>query len=323
MKIVELYLILILLFLVINIGYTIGYIRSIAIARVLSWTLVMSSIITAHIVSIDFPPVFRMLSIITATLFSMKAIVLVEVYKGECKLNYFQWLAFSVGWFGMRPQIFEKLRSESLNDVNRIFIKGFTRILIGLFFLVCSVCVSRQFNFHYFVSGLLALVGLSFILHFGVLNISTAQWRFLGVDCRELFRSPGLSMSLKEFWGKRWNMAFSEMTALVLYRPLKEKFGKLTGVIFAFLFSGILHELAISLPVESGYGLPMLYFCIHGILMLVEDRIDFVKKITAHKIFSRIWVLTWLVLPMPLLFHKEFMIKIVFPLTDLIISILY
>jgi len=253
----------------------------------------------------------------------MKAIVLVEVYQGNPKLNYFQWLAFSAGWFGMRPQPFETLPSAPLNDKVRLLIKGVTRILVGLFILVISFYVTRSYEIHYFVPGLLALIGISFILHFGILNLSTAYWRFLGVDCRELFRSPVLSGSLNEFWGKRWNLAFSEMTALVIYRPLKNKFGKGFSIFCAFLFSGILHEIAISVPVKSGYGLPMLYFCIHGLLMLMEDKLSFVKKIISNRVASRIWVLTWLILPMPLLFHKEFMFKIVFPMTNQLTSIFF
>lgn len=105
------------------------------------------------------------------------------------------------------------------------------------------------------------LAGMSFILHFGILNLSTAAWRMTGVDITELFIAPYKSKSLKEFWGKRWNMAFSEMTALVIYKPLVGTYGKSLAMIAAFSVSGILHEIAISFPVQSGYGLPLLFFC--------------------------------------------------------------
>ncbi len=311
-----LFYLVLLLFVVIHLGYLISYASSLVWARVAAWALVLSSAALADRIAGESPDVVRMLAIISTTLFAMKSIVLVETYKGKPGLNYFQQLAFSAGWFGMRPTLFETLPSAPLGNIGRLVLKGISRIVIGMLLLFLSVKLFDQENFQYAVSSLLALVGMSFILHFGILNLSAASWRALGVDCRELFKSPGLSMSLNEFWGKRWNLAFSEMTARVIYRPLKDKLGKGTAVFGAFLFSGLLHELAISVPVRAGYGLPMLYFCLHGFLMLAEAKVVLVKKILLHKVAARIWVVTWLVLPMPLLFHKEFMGKIVFPLTN-------
>lgn len=166
------------------------------------------------------------------------------------------------------------------------------------------------------------LVGLSLILHFGILNLSTAFWRFSIVDVKELFRSPYKATSLKEFWGKRWNMAFSEMTAMVVYKPLKIRYGITLAMIISFLVSGMLHEIAISFPVKMGYGLPFLYFVLHALAMYAEGKITLVKQIISNAVTSHIWVFTWLILPMSLLFHHEFIIKVVEPLSDFIIEIL-
>jgi hypothetical protein len=70
-------------------------------------------------------------------------------------------------------------------------------------------------------------------------------------------------------------------------------------------------------PVKAGYGLPLLYFLIHGLLMLIEKGLE--KKglnIAKNKWVGRGWVLFWLILPMPLLFHKYFLKGIIFPLID-------
>lgn len=167
------------------------------------------------------------------------------------------------------------------------------------------------------------LVGLSFILHFGILNLSTASWRFSGVDVKELFRSPYKATSLKEFWGKRWNMAFSEMTAMVVYKPLKVKCGIPLAMIASFLVSGMLHEIAISFPVKMGYGLPFIYFVLHGLAMFAESKISFVKKINVDHVLSHVWVFAWLILPMPLLFHHVFIVEVVEPLRDFILGSIY
>ena len=68
-------------------------------------------------------------------------------------------------------------------------------------------------------TGLL-MPGLSLVVHFGVFNVLAGAWRRAGVDCRPLFAPPLRSTSLGEFWGRRWNLAFSQMTALAIYQPL-------------------------------------------------------------------------------------------------------
>ena len=110
------------------------------------------------------------------------------------------------------------------------------------------------------VVGLMALMtGISFAVHFGLFDLLAGLWRYCGADCRKLFRAPFLSRSLTEFWSRRWNVAFSEMTALAVFRPVKARLGGRIAQTAAFLFSGLLHELAISVPVQAGYGMP---FCL-------------------------------------------------------------
>src|SRR5690606_37647104 len=98
----------------------------------------------------------------------------------------------------------------------------------------------------------------------GLLSISAGMWRLSGVNTDHLFKTPVKAKSLTEFWSKRWNLAFSEMTSVAVFRPLKGKVGNTAALMTAFVFSGLLHELAISVPVNSGYGLPLLYFVIQG-----------------------------------------------------------
>jgi D-alanyl-lipoteichoic acid acyltransferase DltB (MBOAT superfamily) len=202
-----------------------------------------------------------------------------------------------------------------------LIVKGVSRSLAGLLLIYLSSLVEVSSVRIYYLSELLLVVGLSLILHFGILNLATAAWRLLGVDVKELFRSPYKSKSLKEFWGRRWNIAFSEMTALIAYRPLKEKIGPNRALIASFLLSGILHEIAISFPVNSGFGLPLTYFAIHAFLMHIEGASVIVKKVVSHPILSHVWVLSWLVLPMPLLFHSNFVQFVLIPLRNEILNV--
>ena len=64
------------------------------------------------------------------------------------------------------------------------------------------------------------MVGLSLVVHFGVLTFAAALLQGLGFRARVLFDAPLTSRSLQEFWAQRWNRGFAEMTALCVQRPL-------------------------------------------------------------------------------------------------------
>jgi len=86
-------------------------------------------------------------------------------------------------------------------------------------------------------------------------------------------------------------------------------------VMAAFLFSGILHELAISVPVGAGYGGPFAYFALHGALVLVERGLGRAGwPIERLPWLGSVWTLGWLALPLPILFHIPFLSGVVWPL---------
>jgi alginate O-acetyltransferase complex protein AlgI len=295
-------------------GYALPFIRQRWIARVCAWVIALATILFSAFITTQQMPLTRMLIIVVLQLISMKIIVAVETYSGENRLTVFQWIAFSLGWFGMRPRLFENLSSSSL-PFTHLLLKGFSRILIGLALLYFSLVLEESYQMNRsFFPQLLLLAGLSLILHFGILNVSAAFWRMLGVDVSELFQSPYKSRSLREFWGRRWNIAFSEMTAVISYRPLKTKIGVEKAMMISFLLSGFLHEIAISLPVRTGYGLPMTYFAIHAFAMYLESKSRFIQKVLRHNVLSRVWVMVMLILPMPILFHPTFIWNVLVPL---------
>ena len=109
------------------------------------------------------------------------------------------------------------------------------------------------------------------------------------------------------------------MTAQAMYRPLSGIVGKTTALIIAFLFSGLLHEAAISLPVKAGFGLPMIYFVLHALLMTIEQQLEKRGMPVNKKIWAgRCWTLFWLIVPSPILFHPYFLKGIIWPIIGLI-----
>ena len=89
--------------------------------------------------------------------------------------------------------------------------------------------------------------------------------------------------------------------------PLLEHFVERTAAVTgAFIISGILHELAISLPAARGWGGPMLYFLIQAVGMVLEGK--------SRR--GRLWTWGWVFLPIPLLFHAPFRETLISPLLD-------
>jgi alginate O-acetyltransferase complex protein AlgI len=221
----------------------------------------------------------------------------------------------------MRPQIFASLGKKPVEGAIRLILYGISRLCLGVLLFLAAKQM-QHLHLHpqilFVCLTILLLVSYSLILHFGILSISAGVWRLLGVKTYLLFKSPLQSTSLSEFWSKRWNIAFSEMISIAIYRPLKNNVGPAGIVILSFIFSGLLHESAISLPVEQGFGLPLLYFAIQAAAILLENifkkkNLSFLNNI----VLARLWVYTWVILPAPLLFHIYFIKGVVLPLAGL------
>jgi len=263
-----------------------------------------------------------MLALIAVALVAMKAVVSVESQaSGQPRLPAWNWFAFAALWPGMRPALLIRMGSPSLPGAVRLIRQGLVRLTAGLgaFFLAWSLWKQSPYGLSETSARVMAtpllLVGLSLMIHFGIFDILAGAWRWGGVDCRPLFRAPLRARSLTEFWGRRWNLAFTEMTALAVYRPLGPFLGKRGAMAAAFFFSGLLHEMAISLPVRAGYGLPLLYFALHGGLVLFERRLEERgRPIDRLGWPSRVWTLGWLAVPLPILFHPPFLNGVVWPL---------
>jgi Membrane bound O-acyl transferase family len=288
----------------------------------LSWMLLVVSIAAVYLIFLYEHPVLKMLALIATTFTAMKIVAVCEAYRQKAPiLNFKQWFVFAVGWAGMRAQPFETLGGNPLPNAWPMIRFGVSRVIGGLLLILLShglVSLHLNNNLTYILVSPILLAGFSLILHFGFLSISAGSWRLSGANTYLLFKSPAKAMSLTEFWSKRWNVAFSEMTSIAIFRPLRPKIGSVMALMTAFAFSGLLHELALSVPVNSGYGLPLLYFIIQGVMVLLEKVLtDNKAAFLKNSILARVWTLFWVIGPAPLLFHTEFIKQIVWPLAGL------
>lgn len=294
-------------------GYTLQRLRLPRRARVALWTLLIVGTAGVERLCSGQPPGLRMLALISFALLVMKVIVLLEEQaQGMAPLPFARWLGFSACWIGMQPRFFASPAAGPLAGAVALIRHGLGLAISGAVLLVAARLAWTELHSR-LLASLLLLPGLSLMLHFGVCNILAGAWRLRGVPCEALFRAPLRSQNLGEFWAKRWNLAFSEMTAIAVYRPLSVWLGRGPALLAAFALSGALHELAISLPVRAGFARPLLYFLMHGALVLVERTL----ARAGHPLngwIGRVWVFVWVLVPLPLLFHEPFLAGVIWPL---------
>jgi hypothetical protein len=278
----------------------------------LVWVFPLLSVLTGHYLFLDAHPIIRMLALIIPLLHSMKIVVANIHPRG--RMAFQNWLVYYFLTVNMNPAIFAKKAKKEL-DV-KLFVNAVFHLLAG-FIIIASlryfsdISAIRESRIVFWCCSVLALFALSLILHFGLLSLNTCILKLFGIADYSVFKKPFKAKSLSEFWGRRWNLAFSEMTAIATFKPLAKRLGVKWAGFISFMTSGLLHEIAISLSVMKGFGLPMLYFTIHGLLMVLEKTLFQQSKPGA------LWVVMCLVLPLPLLFHEAFLLEIVWGLVYL------
>lgn len=266
-----------------------------------AWTVCLAAMAAVLLTIGNEPAGFRMIAIVAVLLLGMKVIVAAE----SEPLTLAQWLAFAA-WFGMQPRVFAT-RTAPI----RVPHHGARNVAIGaaLFALARLAVLALPRDAARIVATPILFVALGLVFHFGLFELVASFWRRRGVAVEELFRAPFRAPSLGDFWSRRWNLGFVAMMAAGIHRPLRARIGKSAALLGSFAVSGLLHELAISVPARGGYGLPTLYFVLQGALVLAERR-GFIRP-------SRALTLAAVLLPLPLLFPPPFLRGVLWPLIAL------
>jgi len=166
---------------------------------------------------------------------------------------------------------------------------------------------------HTYVVGWIGMIGIVLILHFGAFHLLSCLWRSVGLQAHPLMNRPLASTSLSEFWSRRWNTAFRDLTHRFLFRPCASWLGPRWGIVVGFLFSGAIHDLVISVPAHGGYGGPTVFFTIQGLAMVIE-RSAYGRQAGLSAGWSgRLFTAAVLVAPVGLLFHRPFVVGVIVP----------
>jgi len=221
--------------------------------------------------------------------------------------------AYFFGWPGMDAASFlGKVRGSARSVCRSIEWPSATAKLV--FGAILCFGVARLLpQQHEYLVGWIGMIGIVLMIHFGLFQLLSCLWRSLGLEARPIMNRPIASTSLNEFWGRRWNTAFRDLTHRFLFRPFTSWFGPRLGLLAGFIFSGVVHDLVISVPIRGGYGGPTIYFGIQGAAIIFE-RSAFGRRIGLGAGWSgRVFTFLALIVPIFLLFHRPFVVQVMVP----------
>jgi hypothetical protein len=228
-------------------------------------------------------------------------------------LPWWRHAGYLLAWPGLDANAF--LRSERMPTKERPALREWgvagLKLLLGavIFWGLSRLVPERQ----EILLGWIGMAGLILMLHFGSFHLLSCAWRAIGVEARPLMNDPLASVRVSEFWGKRWNTAFRDLTHRFLFRPLTDKLGPRWAILAGFVFSGLVHDLVISVPANGGYGGPTLFFVVQAVALLGErSRLGQAVGL-GHGWRGRLFTIIVLALPAYRLFHPPFVENIIVP----------
>jgi hypothetical protein len=150
----------------------------------------------------------------------------------------------------------------------------------------------------------LSYLAVPILLFVGEMTVAVLSVLFLagGRPLPPLLERPWAVRSVAEFWGRRWNLWFSDWFRRVIFRPLHRE--PVVALLLVFAVSGLMHEWVVNLPLycltrKTLFGSMMVYFLLQPVGILFE-RYFFKRRPMLRRLFA--WFVV--IIPAPLLFNE-------------------
>jgi D-alanyl-lipoteichoic acid acyltransferase DltB (MBOAT superfamily) len=225
-------------------------------------------------------------------------------------------VCYLFGWPGMDAEAFLCGEHRAKKPATLSWLLAVLKTFFGVYMLwvVTPVVPAHLF----LLKGWTGMVGIIFILHFGLFDALALGWQTLGIDAEPLMESPVLARSLSEFWGRRWNSAFNRLAHELVFQPLYRRIGTAAAIMTAFFVSGLVHDLILSVPARAGYGLPTAYFILQGTGVLFE-RSQLGRRLGLRRGGrGRLFTVAVTAIPAFWLFHPAFIRNVILPMLQAI-----
>jgi len=226
-------------------------------------------------------------------------------------------IAYLAAWPGMDPDAFVATpRSKIDRPAWWEWVAAIAKTLLGVALLILALRHGSSPESE--IADWVGMTGLILALHFGAFHLLSCVWRVLGLNAVPIMNRPVAARSLAEFWGRRWNLAFRDLTHRFVFRPLRRRTGPTSALILGFLVSGLVHDLVITAPAGGGYGWPTAYFVLQGVGVIFE-RSRFGRWLGLGSGWTGwIYCAALVVVPCRWLFPQEFVHNVIGPFLDAI-----
>jgi hypothetical protein len=220
--------------------------------------------------------------------------------------------AYLLAWPGMDAAAFLDARRRAVPPAGREWAWAVAKVAFGPGLLIGLVPLVARHSL--FAAGWMGISALCLALHFGLFELLSLGWRQAGIKAVAIMNAPYRSVSVGEFWGRRWNLAFRDLAHVFVFRPLVGTWGVSVATMAVFLASGLIHDLVISGAAGARFGGPTLYFLIQAAGLFVER-----SGVGKHLGLGRGWV-GWMFCaivvlgPVGLLFHRPFIERVAVPM---------
>jgi Membrane bound O-acyl transferase family len=220
-------------------------------------------------------------------------------------------VAYLLAWPGMGADSFLDESRQASPPSRGPWIWAMTKTASGATLLWI---LARSVPAHFpLLRGWTGMFGLIFLLHFGSFEIIALLWQSLGVDAQPIMNFPLRSTSLTEFWGKRWNLGFRQLSHDLIFRPAAKAWGSGAAGLLVFVVSGLVHDLVISVPARGGYGLPTAYFVLQGFGVALERSVWGRRAGVWRGLRGWMFMAAFTAGPLFCLFHPPFVLHVIIP----------
>jgi hypothetical protein len=219
--------------------------------------------------------------------------------------------AYLIAWPGMDAIAFFGHRLHPHKPATSEWLFAVGKLALGIVMLF--VFARRMQVADPYWLGWIGMIGISLCLHFGSFHLLSCAFRSTGIEARPLMNWPLASVRLSDYWSRRWNTAFRDLTNRFLFRPLSRRLGPRGALWVGFLISGLIHDAVISIPAGGGYGGPTLFFLLQASGMFIERSRTGRGLGLGSGVRGWIFTMAFLLLPARLLFHRPFVTQIIVP----------
>ncbi len=119
---------------------------------------------------------------------------------------------------------------------------------------------------------LVSIVWMAFLMYCalgGVVDAVGALGSLFGIRQTTFLNSPVLAQNPRDFWGRRWNLWFTNTAHRLIFQPLGGTNRPMLAGLAVFAFSAVMHEYMVFVSLQQFDGRMLGFFGVHGVATML------------------------------------------------------